>query len=655
MAFVQIPIKNQYFDSNGDPYVGATLKAFDAGTLDNVLMATDYTGGTTASYYVLGDEGITETSGGSKIYPHITDASSRYKFILFATEALAIANDTAGALFEYDNIAISPNITTVAAESVAFLANLKALDTSATTRAYVSGKTAVNDGWQGWWNYSSGSSATADDALVVQPDSGGGRWLRDYVGAINIEWFESVNDASTDNKAAIDAAIVAAKNGTTTGTGKKAILIPAGRYATTGGHTVDFENFALLGDGKRTSELINTGTGTTFTVSADFSEWRGFRLTDNGTATDGITFTDVTSDTLADNITMENVEVIGFSNAQIFFDNVAATNPFVSYLRLYDVNFMALEGHGIKCDNDVTINTAIFMGLKCHGGTNWATDEPVAVQIPNFQSLTFLGPWIEKVSIGLELGKGTVASVHEAISVHGGYFENFETAGIWLSDSGGSSVAGIDIMGNRYIHNGTLTTGTTGGIVGYNLSGKIGPEYFTSDATNQQNYRFSSCGGLEVQYEKDLDKVTLDDCKLVRPSISDYKPLNYYGVTNWDDTTSANRSVNLLNGTTSFFHNLELETGDYIEEIGFAITEDLTNNPSWEVWLYSKDAKNGDAAVTTEFNTTSFTVSGSSYRATGVEQRAEQQKQYILRIQCTADNSGTDVRLYGPYVRGHFK
>jgi len=51
----------QYVDTNGDPYSGAVLKAYAAGTSTNINMATDSSGGTTATSIALNSDGYLQT------------------------------------------------------------------------------------------------------------------------------------------------------------------------------------------------------------------------------------------------------------------------------------------------------------------------------------------------------------------------------------------------------------------------------------------------------------------------------------------------------------------------------------------------------------------------------------------------------------------
>jgi len=91
----KVPI--QFVDSNGDPYSGAVLKFSSAGTTSNISIATDSTGGTTATSTALNASGFPEISG-SEIIPHVEED---YKLAVYPDQASADADS--GALRTYDN------------------------------------------------------------------------------------------------------------------------------------------------------------------------------------------------------------------------------------------------------------------------------------------------------------------------------------------------------------------------------------------------------------------------------------------------------------------------------------------------------------------------------------------------------------------------
>lgn len=99
MAWTPIDlIVPQYVDVNGNPYSGAVLKAYAAGTTTNISMATDSDGGTTFTSIALNSLGYPEHNG-SIVIPFV---SQNYKLALYANQAAADANTPA--IWTEDNI-----------------------------------------------------------------------------------------------------------------------------------------------------------------------------------------------------------------------------------------------------------------------------------------------------------------------------------------------------------------------------------------------------------------------------------------------------------------------------------------------------------------------------------------------------------------------
>jgi len=88
----------QYVDSNGDPYSGAVIKAYQAGTSTPTNFATDNTGGTAVGSIALNAAGYPEVSG-NVVIPHI---DQDYKLALYADQTAADADS--GAIWTVDNI-----------------------------------------------------------------------------------------------------------------------------------------------------------------------------------------------------------------------------------------------------------------------------------------------------------------------------------------------------------------------------------------------------------------------------------------------------------------------------------------------------------------------------------------------------------------------
>lgn len=134
---------------------------------------------------------------------------------------------------------------------------LKALDTSTTTEALVTGADDAGDGGGGHYFFSSTSTDTANDGTVIQPDVGSGRWLLLFWGRLNVKVFGAKGDDATDD---IDA-FTAAENWLLTTGRRGAIYAPPGIYCLSSTFTLRGLSIGLEGDaGETCTELKGTGT-----------------------------------------------------------------------------------------------------------------------------------------------------------------------------------------------------------------------------------------------------------------------------------------------------------------------------------------------------------------------------------------------------------
>lgn len=88
----------QYMDENGDPYSGAVLKFYEAGTSTNIAVATAQAGTPTVTSVALNSDGYPEVSGNTVVIFVDQD----YKVAMYPTQAAADSNT--GALWTIDNI-----------------------------------------------------------------------------------------------------------------------------------------------------------------------------------------------------------------------------------------------------------------------------------------------------------------------------------------------------------------------------------------------------------------------------------------------------------------------------------------------------------------------------------------------------------------------
>lgn len=222
----------QYVDLNGDPYSGAVLKAYEAGTSTPADFATDNTGGTTVGSIALNASGYPEVSG-NEVIPHM---DQNFKLSLYPTQAAADA-DT-GALWTYDNI-IYTEATATPASSVYVDSVYGMIDTAAQTtgipvivgdfystvkggggvfywdsaqnKANANGGTIIDPGTLGGWTGSASNIGTTYYGGSGQgTGSGTGCWARSNVDVYYTNYFgAAANGVTTDDAPVINAIVTA--------------------------------------------------------------------------------------------------------------------------------------------------------------------------------------------------------------------------------------------------------------------------------------------------------------------------------------------------------------------------------------------------------------------------------------------------------------
>lgn len=100
MAWNKISGTVPQFTTSGEQANGYVIKFYQTGTTTPLAVATDDTGGTTATNFPLNTQGYA-THSGAEIIPHV---DQDYKLVLYTSQADADANNTGSAVYVVDNI-----------------------------------------------------------------------------------------------------------------------------------------------------------------------------------------------------------------------------------------------------------------------------------------------------------------------------------------------------------------------------------------------------------------------------------------------------------------------------------------------------------------------------------------------------------------------
>jgi hypothetical protein len=260
-------------DAAGTAGSGYVLVAYLSGvtpsTPNRTSLAIDSSGSSPQATITANADGIWEVSG-TEVIPHI---DRKCQWAIFANATDAIANTPAYMGF-MDNVE-QTSTTGLAGGSIANITALKALTGQVNDEVVTIIGHTVDGIGGGEFYFDSSSSATDDNGMVIQPDTGTGRWLRVVTGDPEVAFWGAVGDGLSSGGGTVDSTAIAAaftnsdvvyfKNyGTTTTPTRYRI----GSTITVGG------NVTIISDGAVINKEFN-GIGMEFTGGSNYAHIMG--------------------------------------------------------------------------------------------------------------------------------------------------------------------------------------------------------------------------------------------------------------------------------------------------------------------------------------------------------------------------------------------
>ncbi|WP_448208584.1 glycosyl hydrolase family 28-related protein [Azospirillum sp. sgz302134] len=187
-----LPTPRQFaVDQNGVPLAGGRLSFFLTGSSTPATVYSDAALTTPHTQPVIADS--------SGVWPAIYLGSDTYK--------VELKNPGGGTVWTQDPVSGSAGVR--AMDSMTALRALTPGQGAAYGTVMLRGYSSVGDGGAGLFVWDASSAAADDGGTVIRPSSStaAGRWLRVKVGPVSVKWFGAKGDGSTDDTAAIQAAL----------------------------------------------------------------------------------------------------------------------------------------------------------------------------------------------------------------------------------------------------------------------------------------------------------------------------------------------------------------------------------------------------------------------------------------------------------------
>lgn len=269
------------------------------------------------------------------------------------------------------------------------------------------GNLSVGDGGGGVFIYDSTSVAANNNGTIIQPTAGAGRWLRDFSGEINAQWFGATGDGATDDTVALQAALNAVGNSGT-------LYIPA---------TADYYVFSSLSFSNSNGRVTIRGDGWQTTVSAAFgsgswaSNIRGTVLRSTAAAGNAVLLSSIAGSNLRD------MAIIGpGSGAAIGVKVTSGVGAAVwcKWDNVFIANF--LQGIDMDAVLDSEFNTVVIRGCTTGWKLSNASNQNVLVNCL-FENSTAKALWVFGSAV---------------IELKGCLFQSYQGTALYISDTGRS-------------------------------------------------------------------------------------------------------------------------------------------------------------------------------------------------------------------------
>ncbi|NTG73314.1 hypothetical protein G6M02_08230 [Agrobacterium rhizogenes] len=466
---------------------------------------TSLSGLTTALSVSQGGTGSTSVSAArTSLGAAALGANSDITSLSGLTTALSIAQGGTGST----TVGAVRNSLSVAVR-VASIAALQALDTTVDTITYLTA--TGREGYFVWLagNYSSLITADTTQGIYVKATaiaSTAGAWVRIAVGQFSVKLFGAVGDGTSDDTAAINAAITMAKH----------IYFPAGTYKTTSAIAITASGYTLQGAGKQVTTIAPAfASGDCFTIGTvagiDSIAIRGMTIKPTITKTSGASIRLIE---IANIIVLDDVYIYGGYNGIAFEAN--NTNQSIDQ-QLSNFYIRDCTNVGILCDGGTGMPNDIFLSQgvlsNCNIGMKFASVSGLyihdvdAVGSTN-QGILFAPAVGQRVIFGLL--NNVLADTSGAAGWHfnaSGTIGNISCTDCWSAGSGGSGVLFSAAVYGMSWKGGIIRNNVQHGVA-FAVGGKIG----FSEAQIFNNSRTTSAAYDGVNFASGVTDVAIRGC-----------------------------------------------------------------------------------------------------------------------------------------------